>query len=320
VAKAVAANLHPKGKGEIGFTLRDVTGLIEGIAWREKTGEFYFSDVHHRAVWIRTKDNTLQRFTPEGDELFGVFGIAVDEAAGALWAATAAVPVMHGFTPEFAGQAALAEIDLNTGAVRRVLPVSRPAGGEAAHVLSDLAIGPDGAVYVTDSGIPQVWRLAPGGAALERFVDSPRFFALQGITVLPNGVALLADQVNGILRMDLERGTVERLESPADTTLIEIKGLAVSATGRVLAVQTDLRPSRVLGLELDASAESIAEVAVLESGHIAMGAPSLGCIGTDGDFFFVGNSGWSRFDDSDAKPTAPRQVPIFRTKLSKPKR
>jgi sugar lactone lactonase YvrE len=318
VTKVIAANLHPKGSGEIGFTLRDVTGLIEGIAWREKTGEFYFSDVHHRAVWMRNKDGSLRRFTPEGDDLLGVFGIAVDETAGALWAATAAVPAMRGFTPELAGQAGLAEIDLATGAVRRVMPVSRPAGGEAAHVLGDLAIAPDGGVFLTDSGIPQVWRLAPGGNTLERFADSSEFFALQGIAALPSGVALLADQVNGVLRLDLARGTVHRLEAPADTTLIEIKGLAVSSTGRVLALQTDLRPSRVLALELDASAGSITDVTVLESGHIAMGAPSLGCIGADGDFYFIGNAGWSRFDE--AKPTAPRQVPIFRTKLSKPKK
>jgi hypothetical protein len=40
VTKQLAANLHPKGTGEVAFTLRDVTGLIEGIAWREKTGVF----------------------------------------------------------------------------------------------------------------------------------------------------------------------------------------------------------------------------------------------------------------------------------------
>ena len=86
----------------------------------------------------------------------------------------------------------------------------------------------------------------------------------------------------------------------------------------MLALQTDLRPSRVLQLDLDAAAEIINAVTVLESGHIAMGAPSLGCIATEGDFFFIGNAGWSRFD-SEAQPTKPRQVPIFRTKLPKPK-
>jgi hypothetical protein len=319
VTKQLAANLHPKGKGDIGFTLRDVTGLIEGIAWRKKSGEFYFSDVHHRAVWTRTKDGALKQFTPEGDELLGVFGLAVDEANGILWAATTAVPAMRGFTPELAGNAALAEIDLETGAVRRTIPLPRAANSEGANALSDFAIAPDGSVYLIDSGVPGVWRLAAGAQALERFADSPEFFALQGIALLPSGAAVLADQINGILHLDLSRGTVTRLAPPTDTTLIEIKGLT-AAGDRVLALQTDVRPSRVLSLEIDPSGEAISAVTALESGHIAMGAPSLGCIGPAGDFYFIGNAGWSRFQDSEAKPTAPRQVPIFRTQLPKPKK
>ena len=142
---------------------------------------------------------------------------------------------------------------------------------------------------------------------------------MQGIAVLPTGVAIIADQVNGLLRMD-ERGQVRRLEAPGDSTLEEIKGLAVSAEGRVVAIQTDVRPSRVLGLALDPLADALTEVSVLQSGHLAMGAPALGCFATAGDFFFIGNSGWSRFSGPDAQPTAPRQVPIIRTKLSKPKK
>jgi sugar lactone lactonase YvrE len=319
--KQLAANLHPKGKGEVAFTLRDVTGLIEGMAWREKTDAFYFSDVHHRAVWTRNKDGTLKRFTPEGDELLGVFGLAIDEGNGVLWAATSAVPAMRDFAPDMAGQAALAEIDLETGAVRRTIPVPRANGGQALHCLSDIALGPDGSVYATDSETPVVWRLAAGAQTLTRFAESAEFFSLQGIAVPPTGAAaVVADQINGLLSVDLARGGATRLVPPADTTLISIKGLAVSEEGKILALQTDLHPSRVLSIELDSSAESIAAVTVLESGHIAMGAPSLGCIGTAGDFYFIGNAGWSRFADSEAKPTAPRQVPIFRTKISKPKK
>ncbi len=319
VVKTIAANAHPKGAGDVAFTLREVTGLIEGIAWREKTGEFYFGDVHHRAVWMRNKDGTLRRFTPEGDDLLSVHGLAIDESNGALWAATSAVSAMRGYTAEHAVSAVLVEIDLESGAIRRTLPVPRAAGTDAAHLLTNVAVGPDGSVLATDNAMPIVWRLKPGERALERFAESPEFFALQGISVLPTGIALIADQVNGLLRMD-ERGRVSRLDSPPDTTLVEIKGLAASPEGKVVAIQTDLRPSRVLGLTLDASAETLSDVGVLQSGHLAMGAPAQGCFAMAGDFFFIGNSGSSRFTGPDAQPTAPRQVPIMRTKLAKPKK
>lgn len=314
VVKAVAANLHPRGKGEIGFTLRDVTGLLHSIAWREKTGEFYFGDVHHRAVWVRNKDNTLRRLTAENEELLGIFALAIDESNGALWVAMSAVPEMEGFTPDLTGSTAVAEIDLETGGVRRVVPVIKIAGSEAVHVLNGLTPGADGSVYATDGGIPLVWRLAPGAQRLERLPESDDFFALQGIAAHSSGALILADQVSGLVALDPARGGARRIVPPDEKTLIELKGLAVSAEGKVLALQSGIRPSRVLAIELDDAAENALAVAVLESGHVAMGAPSLGCIGPAGDFYFIGNSSWSRF--TAGQPTAPRQVAVFRTKLA----
>jgi sugar lactone lactonase YvrE len=320
VVKKIAANMHPKGSGEVAFTLREVTGLIEGIAWRAKTEAFYFGDVNDRAVWIRAKDGTLRRLTPEGDGLYGVFGLAIDENSGTLWAATSAVPAMRGFTPDQDGTAALAEIDLESGGVRRVIPVVRRAGDQQSHVLGDLALAPDGSVFVTDSGGPTLWRLPPGGAALEPFVESAEFLSLQGIVILPEGIAIVSDHANGLLRVDLGSRRVQLLEPPVNVSLIGLDGLALSPEGKVLAIQNGLRPSRVLRIDLEGVADSVASVAVLESGHITMAAPSLGCIAIDGDFYYVGNAGWTRFENTDGAPSAPRQVPIFRTKLPKPKK
>ncbi|MEO5960130.1 MAG: hypothetical protein ABIZ49_00760 [Opitutaceae bacterium] len=315
VIKKLAANLQPKGRGEIAFSLREVTGLIEGIAWREKTGEFFFSDVNGRAVWTRNKDGTLKRFTPENDDLWGVFGLAVDEAGGALWAATAAVPAMRGFTPDQDGTAGLVELDLTTGAVRRTIPVVRRPGDQESHILGDLALAPDGSVYVTDSGGPTIWRLPAGGSVLEPWLESREFMSLQGIVVAGGGAALIvSDHANGLLRVDLGARSVRRLDS-AETSLIGLDGLALARNGDVVAIQNGLRPNRVLRLAFDDGAENISRVTVVESAHLTMAAPSLGCIATDGDFFFVGNAGWTRFENTEGKPASARSVPVFKTKL-----
>ncbi len=324
VVKKLAANLNPQGEGEMAFSLPGMTGVIEGIAWREKTGEFFFGDAHQRCVWVRagaTKDDkggerAVRRFTPEGEELWGVLGLAVDEERGTLWAATSAVPAMAGFAQPMDGTAGVAEIDLATGAVRRVVPVGRAAGDRYSHVLGDLALGPDGSVYLPDSGGPTVWRLAPGAAALEAWAESAEFLSLQGAVVAPESGALwVADHANGLLRVDLGSRAVRRLESPENTTLIGLDGLARAPNGDLLAVQNGLRPNRVLRIVLAAGGEAIDRVTVLESAHLTMAAPSLGCVATGGNFFFVGNSGWARFDEAGAGPTAPRPVPVFRTKL-----
>lgn len=319
IVKKLAANDYAKGEGEVTFTLQDVTGLMEGIAWREKTGQFYFGDVNGRAVWVRSADGALKRLTPEGDELLGVFGLAIDEANGAIWAATSAVAAMRGFTPDLDGTAALAEIDLASGAVRRTIPVVRREGDQQSHVLGDLALATDGSVFVTDSGGPVLWRLPPGGTALEPFVESVEFLSLQGIVILPGDVAVLSDHANGLLRVDLAGRGVQRLESPPNTTLIGLDGLALAGEGRVLAIQNGLRPNRVLRIDLEGAADSVSAVTVLEAGHLTMAAPSLGCIGPGGDFYFIGNAGWTRFENTDGAPSSPRSVPIFRTKLPKKK-
>ena len=317
VVKKLVANSYPKGSGEAAFALRDVTGLMEGIAWREKTGEFYFGDVNGRAVWRRGKDEKLRRLTPEGDELYGVFGLAIDEASGTLWAATSAVPAMRGFTSDQDGTAALAEIDLESGAIRRTIPVVRAAGDQHSHVLGDLTLAADGTVFVTDSGAPMIWRLPPGGRGLEAAAESNEFLSLQGIILVAPDVAVVSDHANGLLRVDLGRREVRRLEAPPDTTLIGLDGLTLGPQGEVFAIQNGLRPNRILRIELDGTAENVEKVIVLESGHITMAAPSLGCLGPGGDFHYIGNAGWTRFENTDGQPSSPRSVPVFRTKLPK---
>jgi sugar lactone lactonase YvrE len=315
VVKKIAGNMVAKGEGRIAFSLPGITGLIEGIAWREKTGEFYFGDVNGRAVWIRNADGTLRRFTPEGDDLLGVFALAVDEARGALWAATSAVAAMRGFESSMDGTAALAEIDLESGTIRQVIPVQ--GGGRDSHVLGDLALAPDGTIYLPDSGAAVIWRLSPGATALEPLVQSEEFMSLQGVVVLPSGNTLIvADHANGLLAVDLgARPSVRRLDSPPNTTLIGLDGLARAGNGDVVAIQNGVRPNRVLRVTLSDGAEQVSDVKILESAHLNMPAPSLGCIATDGQFFYVGNAGWTRFEGTDGAPTSPRLVPIFRTKL-----
>ena len=68
----------------------------------------------------------------------------------------------------------------------------------------------------------------------------------------------------------------------------------------------------MLQIGFDAAVEAIRTITVRESGHLTMAVPALGCLGPRGDFYFVGNGGWPRFEDS-SDPTPPRPVPIFRS-------
>ena len=169
---------------EPAFTLPDMTGLIEGIGYRAKTGAFYFGDVHLRCVWLRTRDGKVRRFTAPDDRLLGVFRVAVDEPRRTLWASMGALAEMDGFTDATKGAGGLAEIDLESGRVRRV--VLAPSDG-AKHLLGDLVVLADGTVYATDTTAPVIWRLAPKGTALESVAPGATFTSLQGITPSADG-------------------------------------------------------------------------------------------------------------------------------------
>lgn len=312
VVARLAANLAPKGDGEIAFSLPEMTGLIEGIAWREKTGDFFFGDVHQRAVWLRTRDNKVRRFSTEDEGLLGVFGLVVDEERGTLWAATSAVAAMHGFADDQKSTGGIAELDLESGKVRRVVLVA--ADGHQ-HALGDLTLAADGSVYATDSATPVVWRLAPGAETLDRWLESAEFESLQGLTFSEDNRTLyLTDHVNGLLRVDVASRSVRRLAAPPDTTLLGVDALARAPDGTLIVVQNGVRPMRVLRLTLDATGETIEQVKVLEAGHMTMAAPALGCV-VKKEFFFIGNAGWSRFETDAPTATPPRPVPIFHTKL-----
>ena len=317
VTRRLAANLHPRGKGEIAFTVREFSGLPEGIAWREKTGDVFIGDVHLRTIWRRGGDGVLQRFTAEEDNLLGVFGIVVDEAGGRLWAATAAVPAMRGFTPEQDGTSALVEIDLGTGRIQRVMTVPRRPGDRYSHVLGDLALASDGTVWLADSGAPQLWRLAPGAPGLEAWLESPEFPSLQGIVVRSTEHLLVADHANGLLRVGLSDRRIEPLAAPAGSTLVGLDGLIGLPDGRVLGVQNGTRPARIVRVELAPGDTSVVAVDVIESGHLTMPAPALGCVGPGGQVLVIGNAGWSRFSEGEPTP-APRSVPIFRVSPDAP--
>jgi streptogramin lyase len=299
VAKRLAANLHPRGRGETAFALRDVTGLIEAVAWREETGEFYFADSVACRVWRRDRDGRLHAFSPADEGMSGVQALVMDEAGGVLWAATAA---------------ALVELDLATGAVRRTLAFPRVAGEPRRPFSRALTRADDGSVFLLDQEERALWRLAPGAAALSAAFESGEFLAPAGIVALPGGVVIVADRSNGLLRVDWGRNEVRRMAGPETATLADIVSITLAPDGALLAVQAGLRPSRVLRLELDATADAVIGVDVLESGHLAMSAPGSGCLGPGGFFFFLGNTGATRPEFRLGQPTAPRLIPVFRTR------
>jgi sugar lactone lactonase YvrE len=310
---ALRSNLRPRGDGEVAFELPNVSGLIEGIGWRAATDSYYFGDVNERCIWLRTREGAVTRFGPPDDRLLGVFRVAVDESRGALWAATSAVPQMSGYSATLKGAAGLTELDLKTGAVRRVIFTPRDG---ADHLLGDLVLASDGTVYATDTFAPIVWRLRPGEKSLDVFVRNNAFGSLQGIACSPDGRGLfVTDYAEGLAFIDFATRSVRVLEPPPNTTVLGCDTLVVAPDGALIAVQNGTQPQRVLRLEVNHQHTALTRVDVLLSGHPAIVDATLGTIVRD-TFVFIANGGWNRFEPG-AAPPATTSVPILRIPLQR---
>jgi hypothetical protein len=304
-----AANRGAQGEVETIAELHGRTGILEGIAFRERTGDLFFGDAHHRCVWRRDRDGRVTRFTAEDDELFGIFGIVVDEPRNALWAAMSAIPEMSGYADEMKGRAALAEFNLASGELRRVIAV--PVDGRE-HGLGDLILAPDGTIYVTDAKAPVIWQLAFGAEELQKVADSPLFGSLQGL-VIEEKTLLVADHVNGFFTVDVGTGNISALAPPKNTTLIGIDGIA-TVPGGVVAVQNGVEPPRVIRVAFTSTLDAALSVTVLAAGLANL--TDLGLITTvNGRPTFIAGAGWDGIDGVRIRQPSAHTVRIFQIAL-----
>lgn len=311
-AARIEANRAPVGAERLSVVATvEGAGLVESLARDTARGGWLVSRVAGRDIVRLADDGTVTPFLDAGRPVVGVLGLALDPRTGLLWAAASpAPPAVHG--REDAGPAALLAIDPATGAVRAAYPV---ADDGREHGLGDLALDADGAVYVSDGLAGEIYRLRPGGEALEIFVAAGTLGSPQGLAPTPDGEALIvADYASGLWRVARAGGTPLRLAAPEDAALIGIDGLATD--GRVLyALQNGAAPQRVLRLRLDAAWTRIEAVEVLAANLPEIAEPTTGLI-VDGDLVFVSRSQWSDFAaDGSLRTPTPDPAIIARLKL-----
>ncbi len=307
IRSALAANRESRGQADLFAELPGRTGIIEGLAHRDRTGELFLADVHHRCIWRRDHDGRVTRYTAEDEDILGVFALAVDEPRRALWAATSGVPEMTGFTKEHRGQAALLEFNLANSELRRVIEI--PDDGRE-HVLGDLVVTPDGVVYATDSAAPIIWRFSPGDEEPEKLIESASFGSLQGL-VLSGKTLLVSDYTNGLFALDLAASppTLRALVPPPNTTLLGLDGL-VAAPGGLFGVQNGVTPQRLVHVALSPDLTKITAVTVLASGLPHLEDLALITL-VHGRPTFIANSGWETFVPTKTAHPPAHTVRIF---------
>ena len=243
------------------YVLHGDTGgsKFEGIGADERRGLFYVSEVTggevHRGS--ATSPQTEQWLAGDGtDGRYTARGITTD-AAGRVYVAGGPNGIGTG------------RPDLWVYSADGELLAALRAPGETVF-LNDVAVGPDGAAYFTNSNAPQVYRVALDGRewTVTRWADATGTvataagFNLGGIVVSADRSALVVAQGNlGLLwRFDLATGAATRVDS-GDTALTDADGL-VRQGSRLTVVRNFARSVATLELAADGStARPVSQVA-----------------------------------------------------------
>ena len=288
--------------------LTDSTFWPEGTDYDARTGRYYVASVRHRTIAEVTNGQmTRELWARDQPNVGAVLGVRVDPGGRALWATLAGIRQMEGFAPRDSTIAALVRVRIADGVIERRwdLPPTK-----LGHVLGDLAIGPSGDVFVTDSNDPVLYRLRPGADSIER-ITSPFFRSLQGLAPVPNGEVLyLSDYSHGMLRVDLATNEVTRLDDAPGSTSLGCDGLAWY-DGSIIAVQNGVEPARIMRFVLDASGRRITRAEVLDRNVAIADEPTIGTI-VGNEFVYVANSQWEKYTDvGSRKPDKPLTAPVL---------
>lgn len=289
-----AENRKPLASGQPAFTVKQKGLIAESIAYDPATKDFFIASVHRRKIVKINAKGVQTDFATAAEGLWSVFGIKVDGVSRTLWVCTSAMPQMTGFDPAAdKNQAALLAFDLRGKAPVRRFPLDDRT---QPHVFGDLALAPNGDVYVSDSGKPAVYVLRKNAAKLDLLVENERFSNLQGLTVDPAGRTLfVADYGNGVFAVGLRSKQVTLLSAPPKATLLGIDGLYWS-DGELLAIQNGVAPQRVVRLKLNRDSTAFDSWQTIEANHPTHDDITLGVV-VGKEFYYIANSQWSAIDD-----------------------
>ncbi|MEP6492577.1 MAG: hypothetical protein ABJF01_07865 [bacterium] len=296
------ANRTPIARSRVRAVLSDSTFWPEGMDYDPRTKRFYVASIRHRTIAEIDASGHSRELWPRGrSDLGAVFGVRVDTARGVLWATTSGIPPTEHYLPRDSTIAALLRIRISDGVVERRWDLPVVEGG---HVLGDLAVGPGGDVFMTDSNKPVLYRLRPHADTLEA-VRHPLFHSLQGLAPDPNGRTLfLADYSHGLLRVDLATNVVTRLDDAPGSTSLGCDGIAWDR-GAIVAIQNDVNPARVMRFVLDPSRKRIERADVIDRNATIADEPTIGTV-IGREFVYVANGQFAKYDDAGHRLSAIR--------------
>lgn len=293
IVEAFGRNRRPIGNPTIACTLPSGDLIAEGLAYDSVAGTMFVGSVRKRQILSIERDGVIKEFSREQDSLWGVFGMKVDPKARILWVCTSALPQMEGYRESDQFRVAVCKYDLEK---RMLLWKYELDDRSKPHLFGDLTLDPEGEVFISDSRSSSIFMIPKQEDSLVLFLQSSSFASLQGMEFSPDGKTLfVADYSRGIFAVAVGTRQPMLLPPLPDATLLSIDGLYRHGND-LIAIQNDIRPSRVVRLVMSRDFKSILRLETINANHPEFFDPTLGVVVGD-ELFYHANGQWDAFDD-----------------------
>jgi len=267
-------------------------GLVEGVAWDARSRQLFAGSVEDGALLVREGDHWRRAVLPVPTA--GLFGMAVDQRRGILWMASG----VAGPTRRKDGFRGLIGVSALGFEAVGLAPV--PAGDTVAQP-GDVAVAPDGSVYVSDGTAGGVFVCKPDCTQLELLVPAGTFRSAQGMAVSRDGRFLfVADYARGLFKIDLKKPKVVVAVSQQKG----IDGLIRYGETLIAIINGDGR--KVVRLSFDPNGSPSEELLETPPGP---GDSTLGTI-ADRKLVYVADAQWDRFTAAGTSQGRPRETRI----------
>jgi len=308
----VKAQSQPQATARVAFEIPEPRFIAEGLAFDQRSGQFFASSTYLRKIVVREPDGRLRDFVPTADHgLLPVLGMKVDSARSHLVVLTASDDArMVDFKREYLGRSGVFIYQLPAG--RLLQATWLPAGGK--HLFNDLVLDADGEAYITDSDEGRIYRLSADGRQLRAVTPAGVFLYPNGIDIDAAQHLLFVADARGVWTVELATAAVKSLPQEMGISTVALDGLYLHGD-YLIGVQNLPKLARVVAFRLSLDHQRIVSAEPLDSVDTRLVVPTEGVVVGE-DFYFVAQSFQDAVDAkgviAEPQGTAPTQVLTLR--------
>jgi sugar lactone lactonase YvrE len=256
-----------------------------------KDGTLYVGNLAEGGV-VRIRNNAKPEkwIKPGAFGSASILGVLVDESANTLWVCSNDLSSTGIKVPGAAAGSSLIGFDLKTGVGRL-----RVAFSGSHNFCNDIAIGPDGSAYVTNSDTPQILRLQPGTKQLQVWFSdatlqpAPNGYGLDGIAFGSDGnVYFNTFDAGGLYRIKVNQGKAGSLTKLNPSRRVALTdGLRPLGPNVFLMIEGEGRLDKVTIKGDEAIIQTLSDGYVVPTGVTAVGDVAWVC---EGQLDFLGDA------------------------------